>query len=43
MADLLMTVDDRMLTDRFLHSRALTEALAAPCRPRTRRSSRCPT
>jgi ergothioneine biosynthesis protein EgtB len=30
MADLLMTVDDRMLTDRFLHSRALTEALAAP-------------
>jgi ergothioneine biosynthesis protein EgtB len=30
MADLLMTVDDRLLADRFLHSRALTESLAAP-------------
>src|ERR1039457_3642031 len=30
MAELLMTVDDRMLMGRFLHSRALTESLAAP-------------
>ena len=30
MAELLMTVDDRMLTGRFVRSRALTESLAAP-------------
>ena len=30
MAELLMTVDDRLLMGRFLRSRALTESLAAP-------------